>query len=131
MELNKEALKFGEYWAYYEGMAKALTRMKRYEEALDIYRKALKLRPHSESMNFACGNLARRFKLYSEAQTCYERAITMNPKKEIYYAQLSYLGRDIGNQEMQQKNLRKYYEVKLRKQGMEGTVTNVFSSPKK
>ena len=76
------ALKTKEEW-FEEG--NALYSLKRYEEALTAYEKAIRLDPNDPTYHVNKGNALLSLKRYEEALTAYEEAIRLNPNNDLYH----------------------------------------------
>lgn len=56
-----------------------MSELKRYQEAIDSYDKAIQLNPNYSNVYYNKGNSLRDLKRYQEAIDCYDKAIELNP----------------------------------------------------
>jgi len=71
-----------EYW---NNKGNALNKLKRYEEAIECYDKAIELNPNNPDYWNIKGNALMKLKRYEEAFECYDKAIELNPNNPIYW----------------------------------------------
>ena len=57
-----------------------MERLKKYEEAIECYEKALEIDPNDGNAWFFKGLALENFEKYDEAIACYERALEIDPK---------------------------------------------------
>ncbi|MFP3206731.1 MAG: tetratricopeptide repeat protein, partial [Hydrogenobaculum sp.] len=70
---------------YWNNKGDALRNLKRYEEALQCYDKAIQLEPNNALYWNNKGDALRNLKRYEEALQCYDKAIQLEPNNALYW----------------------------------------------
>lgn len=83
----------------YESKGDTLYRLKRYEEVLDAYEQALRLKPNSVTAYNSKGNTLSTLKRYEEAVQAYNQALRIEPASVALYTNKAYALNQLDRQE--------------------------------
>ena len=91
---------------------KRYSNIRRYEEAIECYNKAIEINPYDENIWCNKGDCLTNLKRYEEAIKCYDMVITLNPSNEKALGEKGYVLYALGRNE----EARKFYsKLKIEK----------------
>jgi len=88
-----------------------LAKLKRYEEAIKAYEKAIEINPKDDKAWYNKGFYLTKLKRYEEAIGAYEKAIEINPKEALGYSNMGELFFKVGNLEDASKNAKNALKI--------------------